>query len=204
MSEASKPFYTIKEYLAHEEKANRKSEYYNGEIFLMAGSSHSHNLITSNINGELTQSFKQRNCWNYATEMKLFVESYDFYTYPDIMALCGEPDFVAGRDDVITNPSIIMEVLSKSTRSYDMTTKFQFYQALATLQHYVLVKQREVKVIHYQKQVDNVWLMQTLTNLSDVLALSAIDVTITLSDIYNKVQFKELKKRIIRHPEIDE
>jgi Uma2 family endonuclease len=190
-------FYTEQEYFTLEEAADYKSEYYRGEIFGMAGASENHNLICANFLTDLNIAFRGKTCRAYTSDMKVQVPAHKFYTYPDIIALCATPEFVEGRSDTITNPMLLVEVLSASTKTYDRTTKFEFYQALPSLKYYVLVDQKRLHVEVYSKQGDAKWLLETLTQLEDVVRLEALNFETTLANIYDKVDFK---KRKVRHP----
>jgi Uma2 family endonuclease len=190
-------FYTEQEYFALEEAAAYKSEYYRGELFGMAGASENHNLISGNFFTDLNIAFRGKTCRAYTNDMKVQVPAHKFYTYPDVIALCAASEFVEGRDDTITNPMLIVEVLSASTRIYDRNTKFEFYQALSSLKYYVLVDQKRLHVEVYTKQEDNSWLLRTFTQLEDVVRLEALNFETTLANIYDKVDFK---KRKVRHP----
>lgn len=200
MSEVSKPFFTIEEYLAHEQKVSHKSEYHNGEIFLMAGGSETHNAIVYNLAVEFRQVVRERKCRAYVSDMKVVVKEFDFSTYPDVTVVCSDVKFFENHEDAITNPTVLVEVLSNSTRVYDLTTKFKFYQALTSLQHYILVEQREVMVIHHYRLPDNKWGTELLTDLSATLTLSDVGVQIPLQLIYDNIEFKQPKRKLLRHP----
>ena len=106
---------TPQEYLAIERQAETKSEYYNGEMFAMAGTSRKHSVIGWNIGGELYRQFKGRNCEAYLTEMRVKIDATGLYTYPDITVVCGEPQLEDDYLDTLLNPTVLFEVLSKST-----------------------------------------------------------------------------------------
>ena len=138
MLKPRKDYFTPEEYLALEEEAEYRSEYYQGEIFAMTGGSANHNTIAVNLCRSLDEAFDDKPCQVFINDMRLLVQDNGLYTYPDLMVVCGNIKFVAGRDDTVTNPIVVVEVLSKSTGSYDRGPKFELYRALHTLQDYVL------------------------------------------------------------------
>src|SRR5215831_10841585 len=119
MAQLAKRYFTPAEYLAMEEVAETKHEYYNGEIFDMVGVSRNHNLITVNIATSLNESLRHKPCEVYSLDMRLLVTPNGLYTYPDVMVFCGKPEFIHRQTDTLTNPNVIVEVLSDSTRDYD-------------------------------------------------------------------------------------
>jgi Uma2 family endonuclease len=182
-------YYTFEEYLAQEEKADHKSEYYNGEIFAMAGGSYNHNVIAGNINAALNQFAESRPCVVFTSDMRLLVKANGLYTYPDTMVVCGQAEFSEGRNDTITNPIIIVEVLSKSTRDYDRGFKFESYRMIESLQDYLLVDQARIHIEYFHKLEDGRWVLIE-TNLPEAtLTLQAIDFSIPISRIYQKVDW---------------
>lgn len=188
-------FYTAEEYLALEEKADGKSEYYHGEIFAMAGASYNHNLIAGNTHTALNQFLESKPCVVFTSDMRLLVKQNGLYTYPDVMVICGQPEFLEGRNDTVTNPIVIVEVLSKSTRDYDRGFKFESYRMIETLQDYVLVDQARIHVECFHKLEDGRWVLIE-TNLPEAtLTLPAINFTIPISRIYHKVEWPDPDER---------
>ena len=185
----AKKYYTPEEYLALEEKAEYKSEYYQGEIFAMAGGSYNHTVISVNLIIALGSAFASRRCIVFNSDMKVLVEANGLYTYPDISAVCGAPGFVANRTDVITNPILIIEVLSDSTSFYDRNNKFALYRALSSLEDYVLIDQKQVLVEYYRRTGSRSWSLETYESLEEVVKLEAVEVELSLSQIYHKVIF---------------
>lgn len=198
MAQAFYPFFTHQEYLDYEETATYRSEYREGHIYMMAGGSDTHNLVSSNIFAEIRQKIRGRKCRAYISDMKVFVKSSDFFTYPDVMALCGEPNFVQGRNDVITNPSVIFEVLSKSTQTYDRSGKFELYKGLESLQQYVLIEQKKVWVESYTRQPDQSWTLDVYSSLEDVLPLPTIETELPITYIYEQVEFPAPKRKSLK------
>jgi Uma2 family endonuclease len=180
-------YLTPQEYLAIERCAEYKSEYFDGEMFAMAGASPAHNQITLNVAGGINVQLKKRPCLVYANDMRVKVSATGLYTYPDIVALCGPPRFDDNQKDTLLNPTVIIEVLSDSTEVYDRGKKFQHYRTLESLQEYVLIAQQECRVEHYVRQPGNQWTLTETHDLSEVMQLSSIQCQLALADIYDKV-----------------
>ena len=177
------------EYLALEEAAEFKSEYYQGEIFNMAGASISHNRIAMNLSSEINIVLKNTKCQVFMSDMRIWISSKEFFTYPDILVVCNIPEFYSNRNDTITNPLIIIEVLSKSTENYDRGNKFLFYRSIPTFQEYILIDQYSVHIEHFYIGVDGNWILKEYDHLNDILKFTKIDFQIPLKDIYSQVEF---------------
>ena len=188
MSANPKHFLTAAEYLAFERKSEERHEYYDGEIFAMSGASRRHNLVTVNISGELRQQLKGRPCETYSADMRVFVPATGLYTYPDVVVVCGEPQFQDDEFDTLLNPTVIIETLSPSTERYDRGQKFWHYRSIASLQHYVLAAQDEYCVDCYTKEADGRWFLHDARALAhDTVELTAIQCRLAMSEIYDKV-----------------
>lgn len=180
--------YTPEEYLVLEEQAEYRSEYENGEIVAMAGGSLSHQRITSNISRFIGNKISET-CDSLPSEMKVRVEAIGKFYYPDVTVFCGEPEFYHKRTDTITNPILIVEVLSDSTEAKDRGEKFFAYQTLESLQEYVLVSQNRGVVEQFIKQTDGSWKYLATIGLESSVKLESINVELTLQEIYQKVKF---------------
>ena len=189
MSTQPNTFLTPEEYLAIERKAARKSEYYRGEMFAMAGASRAHNLIVVNIVAELRQRLKTRHCELYSGDMRLRISAAHLYTYPDVMVVCGDPRFADDQKDTLLNPMVIVEVLSESTREYDRGRKFENYRELSSLQEYVMVEQDSPHVELFSRQSEGGWLFKEFKDLNQILPLASIDCELPLREIYDKVDW---------------
>lgn len=189
MSAVPQPFLTPQEYLAHERQAETKSEYFRGEVFAMAGASREHNLITGNVAGELRQHLRERPCEAYQADMRVKVSPTGLYTYPDVIVVCGEPEFEDAEVDTLLNPRVLVEVLSPSTADYDRGRKFTHYRRLSSLEEYVLISQDRPLVEHYVRQGPDEWLLTEQRSLQDTLVLPSIPCQLPLTEIYLKVQF---------------
>jgi len=181
-------YVTPEQYLALERKAEYKSEYFNGEIFAMAGASTAHNQITMNVSAEIHTQFKKRPCRVYANDMRVKVSPTGLYTYPDIVALCDNPRFDDEQKDTLLNPTVIIEVLSDSTANYDRGDKFKHYRSLDSLNEYILIAQDECHIEHYVRQANNQWLFSETNDIRETIELTAIDCHLALSDVYDKVE----------------
>jgi len=188
MASQTKPHYTPEEYLAIERGSEGKSEYYGGEIFAMSGASERHNLIAANILAGLHAQFRGRPCKVYTSDMRVKVNPTGLYTYPDVVALCGEARFDDEQKDTLLNPTLIIEVLSKSTEAYDRGEKFAHYRKVDSLTEYLLVSQEKHQVDHYVRQSDNHWMLTDASNLEDTISLTSINCVLALNEIYDKVE----------------
>src|SRR5271166_2453923 len=182
------PRYTPQQYLEMERKADFKSEYCDGYITAMAGASREHNLIAGNLHGEIRSQLKGRPCVVFMSDMRLCVSPTGLYTYPDVMAVCGEREYLDTEMDTLLNPTMIAEVLSASTESYDRGRKFGHYQRLTSLQEYVLIAQDEVRVERFTRRGDD-WILSVFTSLHDKVRFASIDCEVPLREIYDKVDF---------------
>jgi Uma2 family endonuclease len=189
MSAVPKPYLTPQEYLARERRAETKSEYLRGEVFAMSGASRKHNLIATNVAGELRQRLRERPCEVYQGDMRVRVSPTGLYTYPDVTVVCGEPEFEDAEVDTLLNPKVLVEVLSPTTADYDRGGKFTHYRRLRSLHEYVLISQDRPLVEHYVRQGQDEWLLTEQSSLPDTLVLPSIQCQLPLSEIYLKVRF---------------
>ena len=151
-------YISAEDYLTMEAVSPVRHEYFNGEIFQMAGASEKHNNIAGNIYGEFYVCLKKRRCKVYQNDMRLYIEKDDIFTYPDVMVVCGEPEIKKYKHlDNILNPVLIVEVLSPSTADYDKSAKFEQYRTIASFTEYLLVSQESKQIIRYTKQSDGSW-----------------------------------------------
>ena len=187
MSAVPKLQFTPQEYLALERKAESKSEYYQGEIFAMAGASSPHNLISTNLIRILSTQLLPRDCDVYGGDMRVKVSPLGKYTYPDIMVACGKKIFDDAEQDTLVNPVLIIEILSHSTERYDRGAKFDHYQYIKTLAEYVLVSQDNRRVERYVRQANGDWAYRAFKENDDVIKLESIGCELVLHEIYFKV-----------------
>jgi Uma2 family endonuclease len=187
MSQAAVNYISQEEYLAFEREALDKHEYYNGEIFAMSGASFKHNLIETNLRGALYNFLKDSNCNQFGSNLRVHIPANSLYTYPDILVLCDAPVFTDEVFDTITNPSIIVEILSPSTANYDRGVKFYLYRENPSLNEYLLIDSQSIHVIVYTKNADNTWTLSETKNMEDTVSLSSIHFTTGIADIYRGI-----------------
>ena len=186
-SQPKTTYLTPEEYLTFERKAEYKNEYIDGEIIAMTGASRRHNLITINLGREISQQLKGRPCETYGGDMRVRIPSKRMYTYPDVVVVCDEPQLEDDYLDTLLNPTVIIEVLSKSTEPYDRFKKFAFYRTIESLAEYILVAQHEYRVEQHTKQTDGRWLLSDHRSLEDVVELASIQCILALREVYDKV-----------------
>ena len=183
-----KPLITPEEYLAQERKAEHKSEYFDGEVFAMAGASPAHALIVTNVVAELRDRLRDRDCTVYSTDLRVKARATGVYTYPDVVVVCGEPRFDDEQEDTLVNPLLIVEVLSKATQDYDRGAKFEQYRTIESLAEYVLIAQNKPHVEHFVRQPDGRWILSETNRLDAHIELSCIGARLALADLYEKVK----------------
>ena len=183
-------YFTPEEYLLLEENAEYKSEYRNGEIIAMTGGTTNHNEIASNLCAHLKFGLRGKNYRVFISDVRLWIERPNMYTYPDVMVIEGEPIYQGSAKTVVTNPSLIVEVLSKSTRNYDRTDKFDYYCCIPQFKEYILIDQYKYSVKQFAKNSDNKWVLTDYKGEEAVLNLESVDFEISLKDIYERVNFE--------------
>ena len=186
---AARTYLTSEEYIAAERKAMLKSEYLSGEIVAMSGASDAHNLITMNTANQLYNQLTERGCRVYVSDMRVGIGAGVSYFYPDVTVVCDKSRFEDDVFDTLTNPQVIVEVLSTSTESYDRGEKFARYRQLESLQEYILISQDQVQVEHYLRQGKQ-WILSEFSALEDVLPLASIDAELSLNHIYRFVELE--------------
>ncbi|HRG47191.1 MAG TPA: Uma2 family endonuclease [Leptospiraceae bacterium] len=194
MENHARKLYTEEEYLALERKAEFKSEYFAGEIFMMAGAKERHNLITWNLLSELHSVFKNKPCKAYPSDMRVRVADNGLYTYPDISIVCDKAEFLDENTDTLLNPIVLIEVLSESTESNDRGKKFEFYRTIPSLKEYILVSTTHQKIEKYKRN-QNSWIL-TESEIGKPFPIESIECTLRLEDVYAKVEWNEIKKII--------
>lgn len=187
MQQTAAKYITQQEYLDLERNALDKHGYYKGEIFAMSGASFKHNLIESNIRLALGIFLKDKDCNEFGSNLRIHIPSNTLYTYPDIIVLCDEPEFADEEFDTITNPSVIIEILSPSTANYDRGAKFDLYREIESLQEYLLIDSTSVHTVLYVKNADNTWTLSETKDMAGSIVIPSIDFTISIADIYNGV-----------------
>lgn len=178
-------------YLEMERASDTKHEYYKGEVFAMSGASLPHNDIFHNVYGALTFFLKGKGCKPYGSDLRIHIPKDSLYTYPDISIICGKPQTTDIFRDNIINPSVIIEILSKSTKDYDRGSKFTLYRSINTLKEYILIDSTSISVEIFTRQEDNSWRLTEFKQQSDSFTITTISLTLYLKDIYEDVSFDE-------------
>jgi Uma2 family endonuclease len=188
VSTQPKSFLTPEQYLEIERKAEFKSEYHDGEMFAMAGAREAHNLLVANLVAGLHSQFRTRPCRVYPSDMRVHVRATNLYTYPDVVALCGEPRFLDDQRDTLLNPNLLVEVLSPTTEAYDRGRKFEHYKSIESVREYLLVTSDRLHADLYTRQTDGRWLLTSVGRPEDFLTLESVGAQVSLADIYEKVE----------------
>lgn len=181
---------TSEEYLDRERVSAHKSEYFHGEIFAMAGGSPAHNRITANLIREIDTRLLGGPCITYTSDQRVKVQATELYTYPDLVVVCGEPQFEARGLDTLLNPTLLVEVLSPSTEAYDRGAKFGHFRRLPSLKEYLLVSQDRARVEHYLRQGER-WELTEIDGLDATLRLNAVPGDIPLTRLYDRVSLPD-------------
>ena len=173
---------SIEEYLTFERESTEKHEYYRGEIFLMSGASLKHNIIFSNLFGELCQLLKGKSCRPYGSDMRVHIPQNSLFTYPDISIFCG--DLSLYEDDNAIGPTVLIEILSPSTKNYDRSEKFKLYREIPTLREYILVESEAIGIEVFRLNTTGHWELEEYKNIDQNLSIPSVSLGLALKDIY--------------------
>lgn len=184
-------FISPEDYLAMEMASQEKHEYFKGEVFAMSGASWEHNVIAKNINTTVLPFLKGKPCDMFGSDLRIHIPENAFYTYPDFSIICGKPDTTGAEKNSALTPTVIIEILSKSTKDYDRGTKFMLYRSIISLQEYITIDSLSVSVEIYTRQQDNSWNMKEFKQISDSFYISTIGLPLLLQDVYENVSFEE-------------
>jgi len=190
MSIAAKPpksYLSAEEYLALERGSELRSEYVDGEMVAMAGGSWEHSLIIGNALAELKQQLRGGLCKVHANDLRVLAAD-GLQTYPDVLVVCGEPAFADEHRDMVTNPKLIIEVLSPTTESYDRGRKFESYRTIPSLEEHVLVSQERPHVERFLRQPEGAWLFVEVMGLQESISLSSLGCRLSLAALYEGVE----------------
>lgn len=182
-------YITPEAYLAMEDAAEEKHEYFAGTVTLMAGGTKNHNSIALNVASNLRIGLRDSGCRAFGSETRLLIEANGLFTYPDAMVICGEIERTNDNHETVTNPTLIIEVLSSSTENYDRGLKFERYREIPTFCEYVLIHQGRPFIEHYLKEDDHVWTVRFLHGLESTLVLQTIAYKLPLQLIYGYVEW---------------
>ena len=185
-----KKYFTFEEYLEYEEHSEFRNEFYQGELFPMAGTSSTHNEIVQDVTFVLKRHFRPKGYKVFSENVKLEVIRNQYYPYPDVMITCNRMDLSAKY--VIKFPSLIVEVLSKSTESHDRGFKFVRYKKIPSLKYYVLISQTEVYVEVFTRiEGIDIWKYQSYDTLEGVVDFEELDFKLPIAEIYQNIIFEE-------------
>jgi len=188
LPQKARPRLSEAEYLEIERAADFKSEFFDGEMFAMAGGTPQHSLIATNLAREFGNVLRNHACVPYNSDLRIKIEASVLFTYPDLSVVCGPLQFASGTTDTIVNPSVVVEVLSDSTEAYDRGKKFELYRQIPTLKEYLLVSQKEPRVEQFIRQADGAWLLRDVHG-KDVLEVPPLGVSVSLAEIFARVDF---------------
>jgi Uma2 family endonuclease len=201
MAIATLKYITEAEYLALEENSETKHEYYAGQIYAMAGGTEDHSLVAANVGGEIRQSAKGTPCRVYQSDLRIRVGATGLNTYPDVAVVCGKSIVTHDSTPAVTNPVVLVEVLSDRTKNYDRGEKWWHYQQIESLRDYLLVWQDRPRVEQYTRQGQGIWTYLLVEGLESSITLDGIGV-ILLAELYRGVVFADDLHRL--HPNSDE
>lgn len=189
----SKKVYTPEEYLIFERRSADRHEFLEGEIYQMAGESLSHSRVCVNLTIEVGTQLRGHRCEALSPNMKVGTSTASLFSYPDLIIVCGEPQFHDRKQDVVINPRVIFEVLSPSTERYDRGRKFQRYRlGNETLTDYILIAEETASVEHYRKTENGLWVYEIYTELTDILRFEELDLDLALERIYDRIELQIL------------
>jgi len=184
---------TPQEYLIRERQASCKSEFYQGEIFAMGGGSANHSLIAANFVREAGNALKDKPCAVFNSDLRVQVRSTGLYTYPDATIVCGEREFDDDQRDTIINPTVIVEVLSDSTKKYDRGKKANHYRQIASLKELLLITQDRPHVERFTRQPNGDWMFHEQYDLSADFELKSLGILVAISELYRGVTFEPIE-----------
>ncbi len=188
--------YSLSDYLELEKSTDEKFEFWDGNVWSMSGAAYEHNIVVRNLGTELDVQLRKKGCSSFPSDMRIKVPEYPPYRYPDLTALCGEPQIEKiGGIDMLVNPQLIVEVLSDSTEAFDRGDKFTYYKSIPSFSEYVLVAQHRPHVTVFVKHGDGFWANYEYNDLDQTVQLSSVPCELRLSDIYRGVEFVQRETR---------
>ena len=182
--------YTIPEYLEMENAATEKHEYFLGEIFAMSGPKIQHNIIAMNTAVMLANKLKGKSCRPYNSDQRVHIEQNTLFTYPDISVFCGEMQSLENDEWNALNPTVLVEVLSPSTKNYDRGEKFKLYRDIPTLKEYILIDSESIHIEAFSINNSDHWELKEYNSLDETLSIASIQTTLLLQDIYEGTKLR--------------
>ena len=188
MSALPKKVLTVAEYLEFERTSEQKHEFFDGELFAMAGASRHHNIVKENLSIEIGGRLKGGPCITLSGDQRVKMNRARHYTYPDFIIVCGQPQYDAIDPDALVNPQVIVEILSPSTEGYDRGAKFRHFQRIPSVREYVLVSQDKMQVERFVRQPDETWVLTTFDDPAGDFSLFSVALRIPMADVYRAVE----------------
>jgi Uma2 family endonuclease len=182
-------YLTYADYLALEKSSGLRHEWLDGRVWAMAGASPNHNTLTMNLSGILYNQLRGRPCRPWAQDLRVRIAANNVLTYPDVLVSCPPPEWDEKLPHTLLNPRVVIEVLSPSTEAYDKQAKLEHYRLLPSLSDYILISQDRMMVQHFHRLENDDWLLHIAENSDEVLFLQAIDCSLPLSEIYERLDF---------------
>ncbi len=184
--------YSLEDYIELEKNSDEKLEFYDGNVWSMAGASGKHEVVVGNSITALNNGLRGKRCRVYGSNLRVKVPEYPPYRYPDVVALCDEPIYedLFGLE-MLVNPKLIVEILSPSTKSFDIGDKFTYYKSIESFTEYLLIDLEKPHVVLYTKQDEIIWLHREFNKLHDKVYLSSLDCELALTDIYENIEFEK-------------
>lgn len=188
--------YTLEEYLELDCQSEEKIEFWDGHVFTLAGASEIHDRIQGNGYFALRSKLQGKDCRVFLSDMRVKVPAYPPYRYPNLAVLCGKAEFEnLGKQELLVNPQLIVEILSETTAEFDRGYKFTYYKSIKSFIEYILIAQDRPHVSQFIKQADNSWLNHEFNNINDKFHLSSLDCPVELLELYQDVEFPETDSR---------
>jgi Uma2 family endonuclease len=194
-----KHHYTPEEYLALEEGAIDKSEYHDGEIVPMPGGTANHNKIAGNFYKKFPSTVNTQDYETFINDVRLWIPLTRRYVYPDIMVIQGEPIYQGSNKTLVTNPLVIVEVLSNSTKDYDRGGKFLAYRSIPEFREYILIDQYSYHIEQFAKNANSKWVLTEYDSDESVLILESVEFQMPLREIYERINF-EVEEEEVNQP----
>jgi Uma2 family endonuclease len=185
--EKQKKYYSFDEYLAKEQESTVKHEFYDGFVYAMAGNTFAHSRLAANTITLLGNLLKGKKCSPCDSNLRVWVQEANRGFYPDISVICGLPEFYKKRQDTVTNPTLLIEILSPSTEVYDRTDKFAHYRKLSSLREYVLVSQHSQEVQVYSLQ-NGIWVCSFYDQEQTNITFKSLGISFPITAVYENVE----------------
>lgn len=189
--------YTLEEYLELDHNSEEKIEFWDGHIFTLVGANINHNRIQRNCTTYLQNKLQGSRCEVFPSDTRVKVPAYPPYRYPDLSALCGKPIIEnLGKQDLLTNPQLIVEVLPIKPDGFERGYKFTYYKSIESFTVYILIAQDRPHVSQFVKQAENSWVNHEFNSLEEKFYIESLECELTLKEIYENVEFPPIQDRL--------